>query len=42
LGEEVEGMAVWRCSSCGFEKEARCKPKKCPQCNGKDTFVKKA
>ena len=34
-------MAVFRCSSCGFEKDARCKPKKCPQCEAKDSFTKK-
>ncbi|HHY38415.1 MAG TPA: rubredoxin [Clostridia bacterium] len=34
-------MAVWRCSSCGYEKESRCKPKKCPQCGKNDSFVKK-
>ncbi len=34
-------MAVWRCSSCGVEKESKCKPQKCPQCGGKGTFVKK-
>lgn len=33
-------MAVFKCSNCGFEKESRCKPKKCPECGGKDTFVK--
>lgn len=34
-------MAVFKCSNCGFEKEGRCKPRKCPECEGKDTFVKK-
>ncbi|NPV71655.1 MAG: rubredoxin [Firmicutes bacterium] len=34
-------MAVWRCSGCGYEKDARCKPQKCPQCGGKGTFAKK-
>ncbi|MEW6623127.1 MAG: RCKP-type rubredoxin-like domain-containing protein [Bacillota bacterium] len=34
-------MAVWRCNECGFEKEGRCKPRKCPECGGKDTFAKK-
>ncbi|AVX21440.1 MULTISPECIES: RCKP-type rubredoxin-like domain-containing protein [Carboxydocella] len=34
-------MAVFQCTQCGYEKEGRCKPKKCPQCEGKDTFVKK-
>ncbi|MHB8928137.1 MAG: RCKP-type rubredoxin-like domain-containing protein [Bacillota bacterium] len=34
-------MAVWKCKECGHEQEGRCKPKKCPQCSGKDTFIKK-
>lgn len=34
-------MAVWICSACGWEKEARCKPRKCPECGG-GTFDKKA
>lgn len=34
-------MAVWKCEKCGFEKEGRCKPKKCPACEGTDTLVKK-
>lgn len=34
-------MAVWQCSKCGFEKEGRCKPQKCPDCGEKGTFVKK-
>lgn len=34
-------MAVWRCSLCGFEQENRCKPRKCPNCGGKDSFGKK-
>ncbi|MEW6522665.1 MAG: RCKP-type rubredoxin-like domain-containing protein [Bacillota bacterium] len=34
-------MAVWKCAACGHEKDARCKPRKCPQCEGKDTFAKK-
>ncbi|KXG76679.1 hypothetical protein AN618_14530 [Fervidicola ferrireducens] len=33
-------MAVWKCTACGHEKEGRCKPRKCPQCEAKDTFVK--
>jgi rubrerythrin len=33
------GMATWKCTSCGYEKEGRCKPKKCPQC-GKSEFAK--
>ena len=34
-------MAVWTCTSCGYSKESRCKPRKCPECEGKDTFEKK-
>ncbi|HWR57079.1 MAG TPA: rubredoxin [Negativicutes bacterium] len=33
-------MAVWKCEKCGYEKEGRCKPKKCPSCEGQQ-FVKK-
>jgi rubrerythrin len=34
-------MAVWSCTKCGFEKEGRCKPRKCPTCQEADSFVKK-
>ncbi|WP_432822793.1 RCKP-type rubredoxin-like domain-containing protein [Trichloromonas sp.] len=34
-------MALWNCEKCGYEKEGRCKPKKCPTCNEQTTFVKK-
>ena len=34
-------MAVYVCSSCGFEKESKCKPRKCPSCGAKGSFVKK-
>ncbi|HHV79414.1 MAG TPA: rubredoxin [Firmicutes bacterium] len=34
-------MATWRCSSCGYEKDSRCKPQKCPQCGTKGSFTKK-
>ena len=33
-------MAVWNCEKCGYEKEGRCKPKKCPECNEQTVFVK--
>lgn len=33
-------MAVFKCSECGFEKEGRCKPRKCPECEGQSTFEK--
>ena len=34
-------MAVWKCAKCGNEKEGRCKPRKCPQCNEADSYAKK-
>ncbi len=35
-------MAIWVCSKCGYEKEGRCRPGKCPQCGApKDDFKKK-
>ncbi|PKM81871.1 MAG: rubredoxin [Firmicutes bacterium HGW-Firmicutes-14] len=33
-------MAVFVCGKCGFKKETRCKPKKCPQCGAAETFTK--
>ncbi|QSQ08930.1 hypothetical protein H0A61_01283 [Koleobacter methoxysyntrophicus] len=33
-------MAVFKCKQCGFEKESRCKPRKCPECGARDTFEK--
>jgi hypothetical protein len=41
LQERSQLMAVWNCSKCGYEKESRCKPKKCPTCAEAETFVKK-
>jgi rubrerythrin len=35
-------MALWNCVKCGYEKEGRCKPKKCPECNEAAEFVKQA
>lgn len=35
-------MAVFKCSKCGFEKDTRCKPKKCPECGAQNSFEKKA
>ncbi|NPV28324.1 MAG: rubredoxin [Firmicutes bacterium] len=29
-------MAVWQCQDCGWEKETRCKPRKCANCGGKN------
>jgi len=34
-------MADWNCKDCGYSKESRCKPKKCPECEGRE-FVKAA
>jgi ABC-type ATPase with predicted acetyltransferase domain len=34
-------MAVWRCPQCAQEREARCKPKKCPTCDQQVVFEKK-
>lgn len=39
--EEVEAMAVFKCSNCGHEKEGRCKPRKCPECESQNSFEKK-
>lgn len=33
-------MAAWECNDCGYSKDSRCKPKKCPEC-GKGDFEKK-
>lgn len=33
-------MALYKCSACGNEREARCKPRKCPKCEGKNTYNK--
>lgn len=32
-------MATWKCESCGYSKQTRCKPKKCPDC-GCSSFEK--
>ncbi|HHW99431.1 MAG TPA: rubredoxin [Firmicutes bacterium] len=34
-------MAVFKCTNCGFEKEGRCKPRKCPECQSQNSFEKK-
>jgi rubrerythrin len=34
-------MATFKCKECGYEKEGRCKPQKCPKCEAKKTFEKK-
>lgn len=33
-------MANWKCGKCGYTKDSRCKPRKCPECEGKDGFEK--
>jgi hypothetical protein len=33
-------MATFKCSKCGFAKEGRCKPQKCPNCGEKGCFEK--
>jgi rubrerythrin len=35
------GMNTFKCGNCGYEKEGKCKPQKCPTCGGKKTFEKK-
>lgn len=34
-------MAVFICKKCGYEKEGKCKPKKCPSCGESGQFEKK-
>ena len=34
-------MATWKCPDCGYERDSRCKPKKCPDCDKQVTFEKK-
>ncbi len=29
-------MAQWKCAKCGYSKESRCKPRKCPECEGRE------
>ena len=33
-------MALFKRSACGHEREGRCKPRKCPECEGKNTYEK--
>ncbi|HHL39360.1 MAG TPA: rubredoxin [Deltaproteobacteria bacterium] len=33
-------MATWKCGKCGYTKDSRCKPQKCPQCGEKGVFAK--
>jgi len=32
-------MAIWDCEESGYEKEGRCKPMKCLECNDQTVFV---
>jgi rubrerythrin len=34
-------MSVWTCPTCNYEKDSRCKPKKCPDCDKAVEFTKK-
>lgn len=34
-------MAEWVCSKCGYVRDSRCKPKKCPECDAGESFDKK-
>jgi len=34
-------MAVFVCANCGYSKESRCKPRKCPECGSNGSFEKK-
>ncbi|RJP34910.1 MAG: rubredoxin [Actinobacteria bacterium] len=34
-------MADWVCKKCGFVRDSRCKPKKCPNCEAQNAFEKK-
>jgi rubrerythrin len=36
-----EIMADWVCKKCGYVRDSRCKPKKCPNCDAQDAFEKK-
>lgn len=31
-------MAEWICSACGYVRDSRCKPRKCPQCGSSEGF----
>ncbi|WP_448589430.1 RCKP-type rubredoxin-like domain-containing protein [Thermodesulfobium sp.] len=33
-------MAIFKCKKCGYIKESRCKPKKCPECKEENSFEK--
>jgi rubrerythrin len=38
---EVRAMTDWVCKKCGYVRDSRCKPKKCPNCDAQDSFDKK-
>jgi rubredoxin len=33
-------MAEWVCASCGYVRDSRCKPRKCPECGSDGGFEK--
>lgn len=33
-------MSIFKCKKCGYTKEGRCKPKKCPECKEENSFEK--
>lgn len=35
-------MALWKCENCGWEKETRCKPKKCANCGSTNISKKES
>ncbi|NLY53145.1 MAG: transcriptional repressor [Firmicutes bacterium] len=37
---EVNEMALFKCTNCGHEREARCKPRKCPECQSQNSYEK--
>jgi rubrerythrin len=34
-------MAKWVCRKCGYERDSRCKPKKCPECEAQGDFERR-
>jgi len=38
---EVCVVAEWVCKKCGYVRDSRCKPKKCPNCDAQNAFEKK-
>ncbi len=33
-------MAIWVCKNCGYVRDSRCKPRKCPNCGDQAEFEK--